>query len=566
MVATQSEDLDSQPIVLPWDRFSKWIHCICIVTFDLELGQAIEYVYPKHAVLTEQEKSNVCYLAFPDSNSGCMGDTQFHFRIRHSMPPCHRQQCSPLQSYNTAAPTALQADEGYFFGYVYFRQTKDKSIRRGYFQKSVVLLSKLPLICLFSKIVALIGQDYFTNGEPSLEAACHDIDQWEAPTPGVMHSLPVLGTVIQARIPHCSDKVTGLFAVPKSAQTDGPCHDVLPNVGDCDLFTTLQPVVHHIQMVWELLLTAEPIAVMAPSPTLSSQAVQALVSLIWPMRYCSDYRPFFTIHDSEFKEYTTRTQSPPSAVLGVTNPFFAKSLLHWPHIIRIGGSSSKAAQRVKKMDLLKTLDSKPGVYSTYKPFLSCDKDIIKKLAKGTQTSRPREVQNALLRKFFAELTQSFINPLERYMASLMPLQKCILPHKGTPVMRDFDQEEFLRSLESAGPQLTTGVKGDWAGLYRRFLLSSNFEGWFASKREEVQSKLEALHLEVLCKEDWPRWTQGRQEVEIVDLVLRMKEKLNLIGNGSIVARAELVERLQGHLVRVVASLPEDLQMVLNCST
>lgn len=28
--------------LLPWDRFSHWIHCICIVTFDLEVGQAIE--------------------------------------------------------------------------------------------------------------------------------------------------------------------------------------------------------------------------------------------------------------------------------------------------------------------------------------------------------------------------------------------------------------------------------------------------------------------------------------------------------------------------------------------
>jgi hypothetical protein len=28
--------------VLPWDKFSSWVHCICIVTFDLELGQALE--------------------------------------------------------------------------------------------------------------------------------------------------------------------------------------------------------------------------------------------------------------------------------------------------------------------------------------------------------------------------------------------------------------------------------------------------------------------------------------------------------------------------------------------
>ena len=29
----------------------------------------------------------------------------------------------------------FQADNGYLYGFVYFRQTKDKSIKRGYFQK-----------------------------------------------------------------------------------------------------------------------------------------------------------------------------------------------------------------------------------------------------------------------------------------------------------------------------------------------------------------------------------------------------------------------------------------------
>jgi hypothetical protein len=40
------EDEDGNKVktssLLPWDRFSSWIHCICIVTFDLELGQALE--------------------------------------------------------------------------------------------------------------------------------------------------------------------------------------------------------------------------------------------------------------------------------------------------------------------------------------------------------------------------------------------------------------------------------------------------------------------------------------------------------------------------------------------
>lgn len=28
--------------VLPWDRFKRWVTCFCVVTFDLELGQALE--------------------------------------------------------------------------------------------------------------------------------------------------------------------------------------------------------------------------------------------------------------------------------------------------------------------------------------------------------------------------------------------------------------------------------------------------------------------------------------------------------------------------------------------
>jgi hypothetical protein len=28
--------------VLPFDTFQSWLQCVCVVTFDLELGQAME--------------------------------------------------------------------------------------------------------------------------------------------------------------------------------------------------------------------------------------------------------------------------------------------------------------------------------------------------------------------------------------------------------------------------------------------------------------------------------------------------------------------------------------------
>ena len=55
---------------------------------------------------------------------------------------------------------------------------------------------------------------------------------------------------------------------------------------------------------------------------------------------------------------------------------------------------------------------------------------------------------------------------ERYVASLMPLQRNISPYRGPPTLRQFDVDEFVASIEHSGPQLTSGVKGDWVGLYR----------------------------------------------------------------------------------------------------
>ncbi|XP_059519187.1 protein DENND6A isoform X5 [Myotis daubentonii] len=521
--------------LLRWDGFSAWLHCVCVVGFDLELGQAVEVIYPQHSKLTDKEKTNICYLSFPDSNSGCLGDTQFCFRFRQSSGRRVSLHCF-LDQFDKDLPVYLKKDPAYFYGYVYFRQVRDKTLKRGYFQKSLVLISKLPYIHFFHTVLKQIAPEYFEKSKPYLEAACNDVDRWPAPVPGKTLYLPIMGVVMKA---------------------DTHISVVLSTVHEVDLFS---------QMLWELVLLGEPLVVMAPSPSESSETVLALVNCISPLKYFSDFRPYFTIHDSEFKEYTTRTQAPPSVILGVTNPFFAKTLQHWPHIIRIGdlkpaGEIPKQV-KVKKLKNLKTLDSKPGVYTSYKPYLNRDEEIIKQLQKGVQQKRPSEAQSVILRRYFLELTQSFIIPLERYVASLMPLQKSISPWKSPPQLRQFLPEEFMKTLEKTGPQLTSRIKGDWIGLYRHFLKSPNFDGWFKTRRKEMTQKLEALHLEALCKEDLLLWTQKHTEVETVDLVLKLKSKLLQADREHLPVKPETVEKLRGHIDAIILALPEDLQSIL----
>jgi hypothetical protein len=192
----------TSPLLLPWDRLQKWLYGIAVVTFDLELGQSIELLLPNHCKLTDKEKLNLSYLSFPDANSTFLGDTQYHFRIRHeSTLPTY------YQYYNSIVPPALQVDPNSLFGYVHFRQIRDKTVKRGYFQKSLVLLSKLPFISLFLSIVSQIGPNYFQYGLTSLETCCHLMDrQWPEPEPGKTLLLPLLGNVLQVRIPTHGDK------------------------------------------------------------------------------------------------------------------------------------------------------------------------------------------------------------------------------------------------------------------------------------------------------------------------------------------------------------------------
>uniref|UniRef100_A0A7N5ZVJ6 UDENN domain-containing protein n=1 Tax=Anabas testudineus TaxID=64144 RepID=A0A7N5ZVJ6_ANATE len=540
------EEDAEEALLLPWDRFSAWLHCICVVGFDLELGQAVE--------VRQREspgKTSICYLSFPDSNSGCLGDTQFCFRFRQGSNRKSSLGCF-LETTDRDAPPCLKVGRsGHYYGYVYFRQVRDKSLKRGYFQKSLVLISKLPYVTFFHSLLKIMAPEYFEKQEPCLEAACNDIDRWPTPHPGRILTLPIMGVVIKVHThTHTHTHTLSLMSLVSI---------VLPTIHEVDLFRCFYPVFFHIQMLWELVLLGEALVVMAPSPAESSDTVLALVSCISPLRYCSDFRPYFTIHDSEFKEYTTRTQAPPSVILGVTNPFFAKTLQHWPHIIRIGdmkqaGEMAKQ-MKVKKLKNLKTLDSKPGVYTAYKPYLNKDEEIIKQLQKGVQQKRPSAAQNAILRRYFLELTQSFIIPLERYVASLMPLQKSISPWKSPPQLRPFIQQDFMKTLEKAGPQLTSRLKGDWIGLYRHFLKSPNFDGWFRSRRKEMTQKLEALHLEALCEEvrSQGRKEGGREGRE--NVWLKVKEQLPV--------RPGTLAKLRAHIEAVILALPEDLQGILH---
>ncbi|XP_033261255.1 protein DENND6B isoform X8 [Orcinus orca] len=560
----------------PWARFSAWLECVCVVTFDLELGQALELVYPSDFQLTDKEVGPSPLRSRPHPGSRpSLAFLCFRKAASATCPfPTPTQAASGILSSASAfvsvegrgAPGTRMTGTVTVGPPCLCRQVKDSSVKRGYFQKSLVLVSRLPFVRLFQALLSLVAPEYFDKLAPCLEAVCNEIDQWPAPVPGQTLNLPVMGVVLQVHIPSSADKPES--GPPKQCSHKNllPAPVVLTSVHELDLFRCFRPVLAHVQLLWELMLLGEPLLVLAPSPAVSSEMVLALTSCLQPLKFCCDYRPYFTVHDSEFKEFTTRTQAPPSVVLGVTNPFFIKTLQHWPHVLRIGepkmpGDLPKQI-KLKKPSRLKTLDTKPGLYTAYTTYLHRDKALLRRLLKGLQRKRPSDVQTAVLRQHLLELTQSFIIPLEHYMASLMPLQKSITPWKTPPQIHPFRQDDFLRSLERSGPQLTCLLKGDWLGLYRRFFKSPHFDGWYRQRHKEMAQKLEALHLEAICEANLEIWMQDKSEVEVVDLVLKLRERLVRAQGHQLPVKEATLKRARLYIETVVGSLPKDLQVVL----
>ena len=352
---------------------------------------------PRPDSLSEHDRTNVCYLAFPDSNSGIMGDTQFHFRIRRSGPRIPLMETH--RDFNARVLPSLQLDTNFLFGFAYFRQVKDPSIRRGYYQKSVILLSYLPLVDFLTQVTTLVARKFFEAGDLPLEVACHDIQSWEAPTPGRHLTLPLLGTLVELHVPSISCRAGEACQETVTVSSSGPLCP-LPSLEATSLFSVLLPLLDSVHTLWELALTAEPLVVLAPSPSQCSATVQvgkwtqkrpisfhtqAMTSLIHPLRFMADYRPFYTIHDADFKELTSSNSSAiPAIILGVTNPFFNKALQHWPNLVRLAESipsKSPAKAKTKGAQSKFKSESKPGVFTACKPLLERDKDIVKKINK-----------------------------------------------------------------------------------------------------------------------------------------------------------------------------------------
>lgn len=465
----------------------------------------------------------------------------------------HKSSTAAESLSATGASTAKfsnSSSSSYIHGYVFFRQKRDASIRRGYFQKSLVILSHLPYVALFSDIVAKLGPLYFEHGEPMLEAFCHSVAKWPNPSPGATLPLPLFGTVLWVALPlgrqgqtsstmdawspdqptlnksQSSLSLAGLSrgslgrqsgqaslqaassGSPLSCTQPGQSEEepILASIPLTPLISVFKEALSDMWLIWECLLLSEPVLVIGPDPRMCSEAVWHLLDICRPIPHAGDFRPFFTIHDYDFKNLATRKQPPAGTIIGCTNPFLAQACAHWPHVLRVGKAAVKlgTAGKYGKAGSVKMPvgggvgggtgaggggpEHLPGFATKKKRRVSKDRPLLKKLMEMVEREENIPAANAMLRRYFADITERFLAPLNRYVSSLIPPATT---KNGVPVdpshIKPFNTDAFLASLKAHGTplplrsrSLPTGAAVR-QGLYLDFLRSPNFSYYLTER-------------------------------------------------------------------------------------
>ncbi|RHY17596.1 hypothetical protein DYB25_009310 [Aphanomyces astaci] len=439
---------------------------IASVVFDIDVGQTMEMVYPESVALSAEAKQSIAYLALPHSNKHVEGDTQFSFR-------CRRQDASSdaASSSSASAKPPLLPSSSFYYGFVLFRQRKDTSRSRGYFQKSLVVITHLPFVGLYDRVLRIVGPLFFQVGNPLLQALYENIGQWPAPVADSTMALQVAGTFVTFVVPKIithedaalftrrwsiqdeSFEVEAVDVIEEATAADDDddgsrtivrngkfcmvhgsnpttSQDVVPltfadllnanELGIVGLFSTFEGVEVCLWDLWQLAITGESVLIASPNARVCSQAVLAFTR-------------------------TTRLVVPDNAIL--------RQLVE--------AASDQG-------------DTSPGEEF---PHVS--------------------INNALLRKHFKHVTELFLKPFEEYFGMWSNhLNVATTPYMDiASFMKPFHAKEFLTALGKRSLKLPFALrttKPKVKVLYARFIASPHFQPWFNYRRNECICAFEAV--------------------------------------------------------------------------
>ncbi|KAJ3712173.1 hypothetical protein C8R42DRAFT_687227 [Lentinula raphanica] len=469
------------------EKIRRWILGIAIVNFDIDQGPVIGAIFPP-LILFPKESENIAFSSFPDSLQFDQGFQIHSFQIRGEK----------ISTSSDKRP----ADIGEFiYGFSYFTQKRDTTLKRGYEQRSVVFLTSHPFPAFFSAILSIFGPLLNEHGTPMLEAACHNIATWPDPTPGALLEIGFLGTVIHVEIPHTGNDAQ---QISNTMLRENHSRTALHILASAPPFhppplLLFEASLSHLWSIWECLVLCEPILLFGSSPAQTSQAAWWFRDLLRPLPLAGEIRPYFTIHDKDHAVLVNKLPPKPGLILGVTNPYFDRSCSHWPHILSLGRNTPPNTAS-KTFSNAVTPGPTPGwTTKIHKRYISKDRTLLKQLEDACKGSEQQKIDGSLaLRLHFCSRTNELLIPLTRYLHTLIPTPAEVaqieknMGKGGTDRslrLKPFNTANFFVSLKTHGATLPFRSSSKRTEFYERWLKTPAFGLWLAQQETIVQDVL-----------------------------------------------------------------------------
>jgi hypothetical protein len=349
----------------------------------------------------------------------------------------------------------------------------------------------------YARLLHQMTESGVISNPVTLQAAYNQMFAWSPPRVGHLE-LPFLGTIITLDIaPHRSFPLQGLPGpTPLISDTPNSIYAYEP-IGSWDTIMPFMPCITDLYILYEKLLLCESVIVIAKSPQLASEAVSSMLDLICPVPYAGVVKPYMTMQ-ADFKSIGIDGGTPTSFIIGITNPFLLKRVVAAaeashrmrPHILYLqnydGPVPTRRHHSLHHKSSRNALLDLPGggieVHTPSKRFLKADANMVSQIEALLKLDSQTHAIGPIVRRHFAELTATFLAPINRYLAT-----SNVVTPGGNNRYASFSIPDFLSSVSKHGTSVKFRGQGPIQrhrardGMYEGFCNSPNFYSWLEMK-------------------------------------------------------------------------------------
>jgi hypothetical protein len=516
-------------------RNEELVKAFCILSFDDEIGQITENVWPKDS-LDKYTLKQVSGLGFPESNSSDDSEVFFIFRIR--------------ENYSVELKNISINDQKFLNCYTLFIQKRNQKYKRGYMQKSIVIISPFYYKHLFQYFLSEIKTFYLKEMENEnifkldklakifdvlnkyeIQEDILNVDlaglfqnkdeedsllkKCELKENNLRKSLSNISkedNELDIEIVTESEKKAKIEEINKKQSNLNVMEQELIQIQripvkfnlNISLFPQNNNFFEFLSLyyttkiwnLWELVITETPLMISADSPQICSEVSFILSSLIYPLKYAGDIRPYFTIYDADFKDYRDEVKLKyiNTPIFGVINPICLSTFKDWPvlHFDDLYFHEKGLQQnptKAKQLNYLELINSSLDLGGVFKKkfCIPINKALIKTFVDTLQENSISEEKslkklNMYIRMHLIELNNDFMRTFDDFLFvhEIQQVNRLSLLKKHFSIFEIFKKEKFIKYLQQNDIYFNSKYikdKKKMIDLYSHFIKTKCFAGY-----------------------------------------------------------------------------------------